>query len=335
MALVLADRVQETTSTTGTGTLTLAGAVSGFQSFGAIGNGNTTYYTIVSGTDWEVGLGTYTAAGTTLSRDTILSSSSGGTAISVAAGASVFCDYPAGKAILGTTSATASTGTGSVVLSNSPTLVTPNLGTPSAGVVTNLTGTASININGTVGATTPTTGSFTNLTANGSVQLTGNTTSSVSIGTATTTGGLSIGTSLTTGTLTFGGGLQTGTITIGQSSQNQIINICNGATQSGKSANIKIGANGAAGSSTTISIGSAPNPSTCQTNIHGFVVFDTNISQNPTTVALLPTVASGFAAAGDRYFVSNALAPTFGATVVGGGTVYVPVYCDGAVWKVG
>jgi len=100
MALVIADRVQETTTSTGTGTLTLAGPVSGFQSFAAIGNGNTTYYAIVSGTDWEVGIGTYTSSGTTLSRDTVLSSSAGGsTKITVASGATVFCDYPAGKAV--------------------------------------------------------------------------------------------------------------------------------------------------------------------------------------------------------------------------------------------
>ena len=100
MALVLADRVKETTNTTDTGTLTLAGAVSGFQSFAAVGNGNSTYYTITSGTDWEIGIGTYTASGTTLSRDTVLASSAGGTTkITVAAGANVFVTYPAGKAI--------------------------------------------------------------------------------------------------------------------------------------------------------------------------------------------------------------------------------------------
>lgn len=99
MALVLRDRVQETTNTTGTGTLTLAGAVSTFQSFSVIGNGNTTYYTITSGTDWEVGIGTYTLTGTTLSRDTVLSSSAAGAKITVAAGATVFCDYPAAKAV--------------------------------------------------------------------------------------------------------------------------------------------------------------------------------------------------------------------------------------------
>ena len=64
MALVVKDRVQETTTTTGTGTVTLAGAVTGFQTFSVIGDGNTTYYAITSGNDWEVGLGTYTASGT-------------------------------------------------------------------------------------------------------------------------------------------------------------------------------------------------------------------------------------------------------------------------------
>lgn len=74
MALVIKDRVKETTTTTGTGTLTLAGAFSGFDSFAEIGDSNTTYYSCTDGTDFEVGIGTYTASGTTLSRDTILES---------------------------------------------------------------------------------------------------------------------------------------------------------------------------------------------------------------------------------------------------------------------
>ena len=97
MALVVKDRVQETSTTTGTGTFTLAGAVSGFQSFSAIGNGNTTYYAIVLGSEWEVGLGTYTSSGTTLSRDTVLASSTG-SKVSFSAGTkNVFVTYPAGK----------------------------------------------------------------------------------------------------------------------------------------------------------------------------------------------------------------------------------------------
>ena len=100
MALVVADRVWETTSTSGTGTLTLSGAVSGYQTFAVIGNGNTTYYTITNGTDWEVGIGTYTSSGTTLSRDTVLASSLGGTTkITVTPGSFVFVDYPASRAV--------------------------------------------------------------------------------------------------------------------------------------------------------------------------------------------------------------------------------------------
>jgi hypothetical protein len=100
MALVVKDRVQETSTTTGTGTFTLAGAVSGFQSFSAIGDGNTTYYAIVLGSEWEVGLGTYTSSGTTLSRDTILESSNSGSAVNFSAGTkNVFVTYPAEEAV--------------------------------------------------------------------------------------------------------------------------------------------------------------------------------------------------------------------------------------------
>jgi hypothetical protein len=103
MALVLADRVRETTTTTGNGTITLDGAVVGFQSFSAIGNGNVTYYTIAGqGTsEWEVGIGTYTSSGTTLSRDTVLSSSAGGTTkVTFSAGIKdVFVVYPSERAV--------------------------------------------------------------------------------------------------------------------------------------------------------------------------------------------------------------------------------------------
>jgi len=100
MAFVLADRVRETTSSTGTGTVTLAGAYSGFQTFAAIGNGNSTYYAIFdpASNAWEVGIGTYTSAGTTLSRDTILSSSNAGAAVNFGAGVKdVFVTQPASR----------------------------------------------------------------------------------------------------------------------------------------------------------------------------------------------------------------------------------------------
>jgi hypothetical protein len=100
MALVLKDRIKETTTTTGTGTITLAGAVSGFQAFSVVGDGNTTYYTIAGGSEWEVGIGTYTSSGTTLSRDTILESSNSGSAVNFSAGTKdVFVTYPAERSV--------------------------------------------------------------------------------------------------------------------------------------------------------------------------------------------------------------------------------------------
>ena len=103
MPLVLADRVKETTTTAGTGTLTLDGAATGFQSFAVVGNGNTTYYTISStgSSEWEVGIGTYTASGTTLSRDTVLASSAGApTKTNFSAGTKdVFVTYTAARSV--------------------------------------------------------------------------------------------------------------------------------------------------------------------------------------------------------------------------------------------
>ena len=100
MALVVYDRVQETTATTGTGTITLGGAVAGYQSFAVVGNGNTTFYCIVNGTAWEVGIGTYSTSGPTLARTTILSNSSGTTSpITLSGASSVFVTYPSEKSV--------------------------------------------------------------------------------------------------------------------------------------------------------------------------------------------------------------------------------------------
>ena len=98
MALVLRDRVKETTSTAGTGTYTLAGAAAGFESFASVGNGNTTYYGCSDGTNFEVGIGTYTASGTTLARTTILQSSNSDNAVNWGTGTrTIFCTLPAEK----------------------------------------------------------------------------------------------------------------------------------------------------------------------------------------------------------------------------------------------
>ena len=101
MALVVNDRVKETSTTTGTGTFTLAGAVTGFETFSsAIGNSNTTYYAISlqGGAEFEVGLGTVAAG--TLARTTIISSSNSDSAVDFSTGTKdVFCTLPASKAL--------------------------------------------------------------------------------------------------------------------------------------------------------------------------------------------------------------------------------------------
>ena len=130
MALVVADRVKETTTTTGTGTVTLLGASTGYQSFSAIGNSNTTYYTIAgtTGSEWEVGIGTYTSSGTTLSRDTVLSSSNSGSLVSFSAGTKdVFVTYPAGYAVAAT-----NVGTAGQLLTSKVTGVAPTFQTSTA-----------------------------------------------------------------------------------------------------------------------------------------------------------------------------------------------------------
>jgi hypothetical protein len=132
MALVLADRVKETTTTAGTGTVTLLGAATGFQSFAVIGNANTTYYTIAAqtGTEWEVGIGTYTSSGTTLARTTVLSNSAGTqpTALTFSAGTKdVFVTYPAGYAVAST-----NVGTSGQLLTSNGTGVAPTFQTSTA-----------------------------------------------------------------------------------------------------------------------------------------------------------------------------------------------------------
>jgi hypothetical protein len=122
MALIVADRVQETSTTTGTGSLTLGGAVTGFQAFSSVlSTGDTTYYTIADqgGANWEVGLGTFTSP-STLARTTILSSSNAGSAVNFTAGSkAVFITYPAGRSVLSNSSGVvpvAAGGTGAATL---------------------------------------------------------------------------------------------------------------------------------------------------------------------------------------------------------------------------
>lgn len=160
MAHVVKDRVQETSTTTGTGTLALGGAVTGFQTFSsAIGNTNTTYYAIQNGSEWEVGIGTVGAG--TLSRDTILESSNAGAAVNLSAGTKqVFCTYPAEKSVDLDTAQTLSNKT---ISGSSNTL--SNIGNSS---LTN----SSITVNGT------------SISLGGSQTITANTTNALSAGTA-------------------------------------------------------------------------------------------------------------------------------------------------------
>jgi hypothetical protein len=127
MALILADRVRETSTTTGSGALTLAGAVTGYQTFSAaIGNANTCYYAISNPgiAEWEVGIGTYATAGNTLTRTTVLKSSNANAAVVFSAGTKdVFVTYPATKSVYLDASGNAS-----------------SLGTPAAFTATNVTG---------------------------------------------------------------------------------------------------------------------------------------------------------------------------------------------------
>ena len=131
MALVVNDRVKETSTTTGTGTFSLAGAVSGFETFStAIGNTNTTYYSIVNENgEFEVGLGTVGAG--TLARTTILSSSNSDSAVNFSAGTKdVFCTLPASKAVILDSS-------GNIVANNGSALTNLNATALATGTVAN------------------------------------------------------------------------------------------------------------------------------------------------------------------------------------------------------
>ena len=97
------DRAKETTTTTGSGTISLGGAVAGFVGVSGIGNGNSTYYTLQEGNNFEIGIGTYATAGNTLSRDEVFSSSnSDDSKIALAGSTTVFITYPADKAVVKT-----------------------------------------------------------------------------------------------------------------------------------------------------------------------------------------------------------------------------------------
>ena len=163
MALVLNNRVRETTTTTGTGAQTLGGAVDGFQTFAAgIGNDNTTYYTISlnSENEWEVGLGTLNGDSSTLTRTTVLESSNSDAAVDFTAGSKeIFCTLPAEKAMYLDASGAGVGGLAAVVDDTTPQLG-GDLDVNGNAIVSASDGAIAINANGT-GTVTMTTNSVT------------------------------------------------------------------------------------------------------------------------------------------------------------------------------
>ena len=173
MALVLNDRVKETSTSTGTGTFDLDGAVTGFETFVAgIATGNTTYYCISHQTadEWEVGLGTVTDAATdTLSRDTVISSSnSDGKVVFTAGTSDVFCTFPASKTMEmlmtaqgdiiyasgANTPARLAPGTSGDVLTTGGAGSNPAWATPTTGDITGVTAGTGLTGGGTSGSVT-------------------------------------------------------------------------------------------------------------------------------------------------------------------------------------
>jgi hypothetical protein len=350
MALIVQDRVKVNTTTTGTGTIVLgATAPTGYQSFAVIGDANTTYYTIASQTlnEWEVGIGTYYLANSSLSRTTIFSSSNANAAVTFSAGTKdVFVTYPAEASVYadgtvltaptgallpltsgGTGAAsgvgamanligftTTATAAGTTTLTNASTYYQLFTGTSAQTVVLPVTSTLqqgwSFHIvnNSTVALTLNSSGGnlVISVLAGTTVMCTcilttGTTAASWEAGytdfsTATGTGNVVLGTSptiagamnftgsaasnavfattQTTGILTIGGPAQTGTITVGQSNATQTTNIQAGATTTGNTKTINIGANGTSGSFTNITIGSANGTTT---NVLGNLAVDTNV----------------------------------------------------------
>jgi hypothetical protein len=238
----------------------------------------------------------------------------------------------------GGTGVTTSTGSGNNVLATRPTMSVTGAGftlqdatdnTKQANFVLSSIPTATTyaytlpNVTGTLAAlnlaqTFTATQTFSGVT----VSLGGVTTLGGAVTMNTIAGAINIGSGQTTGTTTVGNTAQTGTITLGQSTVSQTTNIQAGATASGSTKAINIGTNGVAGSTTNTTIGSTAGTST--TTINSLLVQQTYL------VANLPA-----GVAGARSFVTNALAPAFGAAVAGGGAVGVPVYHDGTSWKVG
>jgi hypothetical protein len=220
MALILGDRIKETTTVAGTGTATLLGATTGFQSFAAVGNGNTTYYCIADqgGPNWEVGIGTYTASGTTLARTTVLASSNAGALVVFTTGVKdVFVTYPAEKGVWRDASGNAI-----------------GLGTPASFVGTNITGTASGLTAGNV---------TTNANLTGAITSTGNATSLGSFTSANLAAALTNETGTGSAVFSDNASLLNPTYTGTLTGSTGVLNIGSGQIYKDASGNVGIGTN--------------------------------------------------------------------------------------------
>ena len=316
MPLNLFDRVKETCSSPGVGSVTLLGAVLGFQSFAIIGNGNTCYYAIADqyGANWEVGIGTYTLSGTILARTTVLSSSAGGTTkANFSSGTQdVFVTYPAEKSF--------STDMILNVVNGGTGLASLTAGyIPYGNGTSAFNNSANFSYNGatlTVNSTDPGWSGFT----------------SVRVGyygsTYSTNGGYGgIGLNV------YNNGTNWTYINTTYASRYEQILGTGHAWFNAPS--------GTAGTTPTfsqdmtlfrsggLSIGNTTDPGSTNLSVTGTIVSATTVKTGGYTVATLPTGVTGA-----RAYVTNALTPVFGATVVGGGSVTMPVFDNGTNWIV-
>jgi hypothetical protein len=305
MALVLADRVKETTTTAGTGTVTLLGASTGFQSFAAVGNANTTYYTIAGQTtsEWEVGIGTYTSAGTTLARTTVLANSAGTqpTALTFSAGTKdVFVTYPAGKSVNYDAADLLTVSDAAFTLQDN-TDATKQAQFELSGITTATTRTYTLpNLTGSLATTGTLTQTFSGVTTfSNNVTFSGNNT-------------LNLGTAQTSGVITIGGTSGTGNFVLGRSTVSQTTSIQAGATASGSTKTINFGTGGLTGSTTTMAIGSTFGTTVTANGVWSFSTY-ANIEallETATITASAPAATTNFDVITQavQYYTTNASA---------------------------